>query len=141
MAHTPQTPADDRAIRLLEHSELPAGSKDALLRLVRRAQAEADQAGEELQAEFGREHVALIVGCNQFLRIFRTGAEPGAVELLLEAPDKAALAAGGFALRDPEGQVFRLFGWTRVAPTQGQASALDAAVARAFAKAKAAKKR
>lgn len=141
MAHTPQTPADDRALRLLEHSDLPPAKKESVLRLIRRAQADADAAGEDLQAEFGREHVALIVGCNQFMRVFRSGKEPGAVELLLDAADKSALVAAGFTLRDPEGQVFKMFGWARIDPTQGGTPSLETAVDQAFAKAKASKKR
>lgn len=141
MDHVPQTPADDRALRLLEHSSVPSARKEALLRLVRRAQSDAADAGDDLQAEFGKDHVALIVGCNQFVRLFRAGPDPGAVELLLDAPAKAGLAAAGYTLQDPDGQVFKLFGWTRVDPTQGKPEALDAAVDQAFAKAKAAKKR
>lgn len=141
MDHTPQTPADDRALRLLEHSTLPADKKEALLRLVKRAQADAAQTGDELLAEFGKEHVALIAGHNQFVRLFRAGTEPGAVELWLDVPAKAALGAAGFTLKDPEGQVFKLFGWTRVDPAQGDASALDEALGAAFARARAPKKR
>jgi hypothetical protein len=141
MDHSPQTPADDRALRLLEHANLPTPTKEVLLALVRQAQTQAAEAGEDLQAEFGREHVALIVGCNQFVRIFRSGREPGAVEILLDAPDKDKLAADGFALRDAEGQVFKLFGWTRITPTEGPEAALHQAVSKAFAKARASKKR
>jgi hypothetical protein len=139
--HTPTQPAsDDRPLRLLERAPVPPEHKERLFHLVRLGQEAAAQAGGDLQAEFGAEHVALITGCNQFIRLFRGGAEPGAVELLLPDDAKARLAAGGFALREPEGQVFRLFGWVRVDPMQGDAAALDAALDAAFAKAHAARK-
>lgn len=142
MDHTPQTPAgDDRPLRVLERTPVPEAHKQRLFALVQRAQADAAAAGDELQAEFGKEHVALIVGCNQFIRLWKGGPRPGAVELLLNPDDKAALAAAGYTLGDPEGQVFRLFGWVRLDPMQGDAAPLDAAVDKAFAKAKAAKKR
>jgi len=140
--HTPTQPAgDDRPLRLLERTPVPEAHKQRLFGLVRRGQDYAAAAGEDLQAEFGAEHVALIVGCNQFLRLFRGGPEPGAVELLLPESAKSALSSGGFALREPAGQVFKLFGWVRVDPMQGDAGALDAAVDAAFAKARAAKKK
>jgi hypothetical protein len=140
--HTPTQPAgDDRPLRLLERAPVPPEHKERLFHVVRAGQEAAAQAGTELQAEFGAEHVALITGCNQFVRLFRGGAEPGAVELLLPEDAKARLAASGFALREPEGQVFRLFGWVRVDPMQGDPEALGAAVGSAFAKALAAKRR
>lgn len=142
MDHTPTQPAgDDRPLRILERAPVPPEHKERLFHLVREGQAAAEASGAELQAEFGKEHVALIVGCNQFIRLFRGGAEPGAVELLLPDDGKKALASAGFTLRDPEGQVFRLFGWVRVDPMQGDAAALDAAVGSAFAKAKANEKK
>lgn len=142
MAHTPTQPAgDDRPLRLLERAPVAPEHRERLFHVVREGQAKAAAAGEELQAEFGPEHVALIVGCNQFVRLFRGGDEPGAVELLLPDEGKAALAAGGYTLREPAGQVFKLFGWVRVDPMQGDAAALDAAVGAAFTKAKAAAKR
>ena len=141
-SHTPTQPAgDDRPLRLLERTPVPQEHKDRLFHLVREGQAKAAAAGAELQAEFGAEHVALIVGCNQFIRLFRSGAEPGAVELLLPEDGKKALQAAGFTLREPAGQVFKLFGWIRVDPMQGPAPALDAAVGSAFAKAKASEKK
>lgn len=124
-------------MRLLERTPVSADHKERLFHLVRTGQARAAEAGEDLQAEFGAEHVALIVGCNQFVRLFRSGPEPGAVELLLPDDGKKALADGGFELRDPAGQVFKLFGWVRVDPMQGRPEALDAAVGSAFAKAQA----
>lgn len=142
VAHTPTQPAhDDRPLRLLERTPVAAEHKERLFHLVREGQAAADAAGEELQAEFGAEHVALIVGCNQFVRLFRGGTEPGAVELLLPGEGKQALASAGFTLKEPAGQVFKLFGWVRVDPMQGPTQALDTAVRSAFAKAKAAAKK
>lgn len=136
----PTPPGDDRPLRLLERTPVPQPHKDRLFHVVRRGQADASKAGAELQAEFGAEHVALIVGCNQFVRLFRGGPEPGAVELLVPDDQKKALAANGFTLRDPAGQVFKLFGWVRLDPMQGDPAALDAAVDAAFTKAHSAKK-
>lgn len=142
MDHTPTVPAgDDRPLKLLERTPVPEGHKRVLFDVVATAQACAAEAGAELQSEFGKEHVALIVGCNQFVRLFRGGAAPGAVELLLDPTQKATLAQAGFALGEPEGAVFKLFGWVRVAPTEGPEPALQDAVRAAFAKAQAAKKR
>ncbi|MFA5943122.1 MAG: hypothetical protein WC876_01510 [Candidatus Thermoplasmatota archaeon] len=141
-SHTPTQPAgDDRPLRLLERTPVGPEHKERLFHVVREGQAQAAAAGAELQAEFGAEHVALIVGCNQFVRLFRAGPEPGAVELLLPEDGKKALAAAGFTLREPAGQVFKLFGWVRINPMQGPEPALDAAVGSAFAKAKLAKKK
>jgi hypothetical protein len=142
VSHTPTQPAgDDRPLRILERTPVPEPHKQRLFHLVQTGQAAAAASGDDLQAEFGKDHVALIVGCNQFVRLFRGGAEPGAVELLLPDDGKKALTAAGFTLRDPEGQVFKLFGWVRVDPMQGDEGALDAAVGSAFAKAKAAEKK
>lgn len=142
MDHTPTQPAgDDRPLRLLERAPVATEHKERLFHLVRASQEGAAATGDELQAEFGKEHVALITGCNQFVRLFRGGTEPGAVELLLPEDSKRALQAAGFTLRDPDGQVFKLFGWVRLDPMQGDPAALDAALAAALSKAKAAKKR
>lgn len=142
MDHTPQTPAgDDRPLRVLERTPVPEAHRERLFHLVRTAQAEAAKAGDELQAEFGKEHVALIVGCNQFIRLWKGGDQPGCVELLLDAPHKDELAASGYFLGVPDGQIFRLFGWVRVDPMVGRAGALEQAVVQAFHKARAAKKR
>lgn len=141
MDHTPTTPAtDDRPLRILERTPVPAEHKERLFALVRLAQSEAVAAGADLQAEFGRDHVALIADHNQFVRLFRGGAQPGAVELWLDPPAKEALQGAGFALREAEGAVFRLFGWVRVDPTQGPADALHRALRAAFTKARRAKK-
>ena len=141
MDHSPQTPADDRALRLLEHAQIPEPRKARALAAVRAAQDVAHDAGAELQAEFGKDHVGLIVGCNQFVRVFRSGPEPGAVELFLNPSDKDALATAGFELRAPEGAVFKLFGWVRIDPSQGPDDALAKAVGAAFTKAKATAKK
>lgn len=140
MDHTPTTAAsDDRALRFLERTPVAPPHKERLTHLVQEAQAAATHAGAELQAEFGREHVGLIVGCNQFLRVMRAGAQPGAVELFLEPADRVELSRAGFELQAPDGAVFRMFGWVRVDPMQGDAAALDEAVRKAFIKAKGAK--
>jgi hypothetical protein len=142
MDHTPTQPAgDDRPLRILERTPVPEEHKQRLFHLVKTGQDRAAAAGEELQAEFGKDHVALIVGCNQFVRLFRAGPEPGVVELLLPDDAKAKLADAGFTLRPPAGQVFKLFGWVRVDPMQGREADLDAAIGSAFTKAQAAKKR
>lgn len=142
MDHTPQTPAqDDRPLRVLERTPVPEAHRERLYALVRKAQAEAASTGDELQAEFGKEHVALIVGCNQFLRLWKGGTQPGCVELLLDPPHKDELASSGYFLDVPEGQIFRLFGWVRVDPMSGNAKALEEGVARAYRKAKASAKK
>lgn len=142
MDHTPQTPAgDDRPLRVLERTPVPEPHRERLYALVRKAQAEAAATGDELQAEFGKENVALIVGCNQFIRLWKGGTQPGCVELLLDPAGKDALAASGYFLGVPEGQIFRLFGWVRIDPMSGSPEALDNAVAGAFRKAKASAKK
>ncbi|HEX2066327.1 MAG TPA: hypothetical protein VHI93_05885, partial [Candidatus Thermoplasmatota archaeon] len=68
MDHTPTAPAgDDRALKLLERAPVAEGHRKVLFGLVRTAQECAAAAGVELQAEFGKEHVALIAHCNQFV--------------------------------------------------------------------------
>lgn len=142
MDHTPTTAAsDDRPLRVLERTPVPAEHRDRLYALVKAAQDEAAANGAELQAEFGKEHVALIVGCNQFVRLFKGGDKPGAVELLLDTPDKAQLKEAGFEASAPDGAVFKLFGWQRFDPMQGPVAPLEDAVRHAFQKAKAAKKK
>lgn len=131
MDHTAQTPADDRAARLLEHADIPEPRKSRALATLRAAQQAAHAGGAELQAEFGKEHVGLIVACNQFLRIWRSGPEPGAVEILLPKDDRAALGSS-YSLRAPDGAVFKLFGWVRLDPEAGEQQALDDAVRNAF---------
>jgi hypothetical protein len=135
------TPAtDDRPIRILERTPVPEAHKARLFALVRLGQEEAGRVGADLQAEFGRDHVALIADHNQFIRLFRGGARPGDVELWLDGPAREALAAAGFTLGEPEGAVFKLFGWTRLDPMAGPEPALHEAVKSALAKARSAKK-
>ncbi|MGB0652041.1 MAG: hypothetical protein ACPGQL_02475 [Thermoplasmatota archaeon] len=140
MDHTPTVPAtDDRPLKLLERADVDDDHRALLLDLVRHAQQVAVAAGAELQSEFGKTHVALIVGCQQFLRIHRAGDALGRVELLLDAPDKEALAAAGFELGEPEGQIFKLFGWTSIDPRQGEGGAAKRAAEAAFRKAQGSK--
>ena len=77
------------------------------------------------------------VGCKHFVGWCRGGSAPGAVEALLDAPQKQDLEQAGFTLGEPEGAVFKLFGWIRVDPMQGDPTALGNAVQQAFAKARA----
>lgn len=129
--HTPTTPAgDDRPIRILDRADVPEAHKERLIRLVRRAQAIADTAGRELQSEFGRMHVSLIVGCNQFLRLFRD--ETGEVELLVGDKVKQLLGEAGFTLKEPDGAIFKMFGWVRLDPMEGDLDRLEEAVEAAF---------
>ncbi len=141
MDHTPTTPArDDRPLRILERAEVEDDHKQRLLDLVRRAQVLAEGAGDDLQAEFGREHVALIVGCNQFVRVYRSGPAAGRVELLLPEPAKEALVEAGFTLGEPMGAVFKIFGWVSIDPREGDLDRLEAALDAAMGRARAAKK-
>lgn len=128
--------ADDRPIRILERTPVAQDHKERLFSLVRLAQEQALDSGADLQAEFGKEHVALIADHNQFIRLYRGGVMPGAVELWLDDAAKTALAAAGFTLREPEGAVFKLFGWIRVDPMQGPEDALRTAVGAAMQKAR-----
>ncbi|MGB1697914.1 MAG: hypothetical protein ACPHK8_05910 [Thermoplasmatota archaeon] len=78
--------------------------------------------GKELQFEFGPEHVSFITGCNQFLRIYKSGPHAGTGEIL---------PGPGFDLDAGEavgGMVFKMFGWKHVKPQPG----LDAAVLAAY---------
>lgn len=135
MDHAAQSDAmDDRPLRILERTPVPDEHKQRLFDLVRAAQDAARDAGTELQSEFGKEHVSLIVGCNQFLRLYRGGDHAGQIELLL--PDWSGLEAAGFQPSDAVGgQIFKMFGWRTVDPMQGDGAALDAAVHAAFGKA------
>ncbi len=133
-------PADERAERYLSGAELPEDRKARLVALVHRAQAAAATAGAELQAEFGREHVGLIVGCNQFLRLDKAGDLAGKAELFLDDAGKTALRSAGFTLHEHPSYLFRMFGWVVVDPLEGSLDALAAAVDAAFQKARAAKK-
>lgn len=142
MDHTPAVAAgDERALRLLERADVPEVHRERLFAIVRHAQAAAREAREEMQAEFGPEHVGLIAYHNQFLRIFRGGPSPGVVELWLDEPAKQALRAAAFELAPPEGAIFRMFGWVRIDPMQGALEPLLAAVDAAFRRAATAKKK
>ncbi len=135
MDHTPTTPAgdgDDRPFKILERTPVPDVHKERLFDLVRVAQAAAADAGKELQGEFGRDAVALIVGCNQFVRLYRGGGHPGRVEVRVPADEQAKLAAAGFVLEEPQGAVFKMFGWKAVDPMLGDANVLADAVRASF---------
>ncbi len=134
--HTPTLPADDeRAVHILERLNASEQRRAALLAMAAQVREAAAAKAEELQAEFAPGHVAFIARHNQFLRVLRTGTDPGTVELFLDPADRATLAASGATLLEAEGAVFRLFGWTRVAPEQVQAQAWRAALGAALAKA------
>jgi hypothetical protein len=126
--------ADDRPIRILERTPVPEAHKQRLFALVRKAQSLGTEHNADLQAEFGKEHVALIANHNQFLRLFRGGAQPGCVELWIPPSAKPDLE-GRFTLQEPEGAVFRLFGWVRLDPMQGPEQVLLDAVEAAFRRA------
>jgi hypothetical protein len=136
MDHTPTTPTtegDDRPFKILERAPVGDDHKQRLFALVRVAQACAAEAGRDLQGEYGREAVAMIVGCNQFIRLYRGGAHPGRVELMVGAEQKAALQEAGFTLHAPEGAVFKIFGWTAIEPMEGSEQVIAAATQSAFA--------
>ena len=142
MDHTPAVAAgDERALRLLDRMAVDEPHREALKQLVLHAQNAAQNAGADLQSEVGREHVGLIIGCNQFLRLWRDGPGAGHAEILLDVAARAALPAAGFPLTPPDGAVFKMFGWVRFDPTEGDATALAPLVDKAFAKAQAAKKK
>lgn len=94
---------DDRPLNLLQRAPEPV--RPALLALAQHAGALAEDAGKELQFEFGKDTVAFIVGCNQFLRLHFRGDRAGFVSL----PKDAGLAGAA-----PEEAVFKMFGWQTV---------------------------
>ncbi len=122
---------DPRPGKLLARTPVDDAHRGLMLHLVEHAQERAESTCVDLQYEFGPA-VACIAGCQQFLRLHRGGDDPGAVELMLPDDAKGALADAGFELLEPHGAVFRMFGWTRIEPTTGDAGALDAAVDAAF---------
>jgi hypothetical protein len=124
---------DDRPRKLLERTPVPDDHKALLLDLVGRAQG----LDPDLKPEFGPTHVSLITGCNQFVRLFRAGDAPGRVEMWLDDDAKQALRDAGFTLHEPEGAIFRMFGWVRIDPMEGGRAALEAALDAAFHKAQA----
>lgn len=102
--------------------------------LVRRAAASLSAAGQEMQVSFDGGVAALIVGCHQFARFRRDGV----VEILVPDEAKEFLKGEGVQLQEPEGTVFRLFGWIAVAceaPADALERGLDDAVQMALAKA------
>lgn len=138
MSHTPTVPVDERAARLLDRTPVPEDHRERMVALVHAAAAAAKKAGKDLQSEFGREAVALIVGCNQFVRLYREGPAAGRVEFLLDPTDRQALEGAGYPLGESAGgMVFRMFGWASVDPMQDGAdpAALEAAVQAAFGRA------
>lgn len=134
--HTPTfAGGDDRAARLLESAKVPDAKRERLLAVLGWVQAAADAAGKELQLEYGPTHIGLIAEHNQAVRLLRAGAHAGDAELFLETPQRAQLAAAGYALQEPELAVFKLFGWVRVDPSQGSEEGLRTAAQQALAKA------
>ncbi len=107
---------DDRPLNLLRRA--PPASQAALEGLTRHAGALAEAKGVELQFDFGKDTIAFIVGCNQFLRLHFRGDRAGQVSL-----PKAAGIEG-----DPaEEAVFKMFGWQTIPVDAVPAGALDAA--------------
>lgn len=92
---------------------------DALQTLARHAGALSDDAGVDLQFEFGRDTIAFIVGCNQFMRLHFRGDRAGQVSL----PPAAGMKGDA-----PQEAVFKMFGWQTVDADAG----LTAAVGKAF---------
>ena len=84
---------DERPLRLLARTPVDEAHQRRLADIVAAGEAAAAADGRELQYEFGKEAVAAIVGCNQFVRLYRAGTHPGRVELWLDGEAKAALAA------------------------------------------------
>jgi len=87
--------------------------------LTHHAGALADDAGKELQFEFGKDTIAFIVGCNQFLRLHFRGDRAGKVTLP---------PAAGVTGEAPQEAIFKMFGWQVV---DADASLVDA-VTKAF---------
>lgn len=89
----------------------------------------AHAAGKEMQFEFGKEHVSFIIGCNQFLRIYKSGQYAGTGEIL---PGKEFGLEAGDAVG---GMVFKMFGWKHVMLQDGLQEAVIAAFEAAATKA------
>lgn len=126
---------DDRPLKLLARTPGDESLRARLAALAVAADALAVADGREVTWEFGREHVAAIVEHNQFIRLFRGGDEPGAVELWLDEAGRAEADAAGLPLADPAGAVFKMFGWRRVAPGALGHDAIDAALRSAYRRA------
>lgn len=130
----PETEFDERPLRFLDKADVDDACRKRMQQLVRRAQALSDaKEPGKLESDFGKEHLAVIHDCNQFLRAYKRGDAAGRVEFRLDGDAKKALGDAGFVLMDPQGQVFKLFGWVAVDPVQGDAAALDAALDASFA--------
>lgn len=110
---------DERPLKLIARA--PDGCRADLERLARRA---LDLGGAALQFEFGKEHVAFIAGCNQFLRLHFRGDHAGTVEL----PPAADLDG-----RPALGRVFQMFGWSAHDAAGVSGGAVDAAFQAAVA--------
>lgn len=98
---------------------------DALQTLARHAGALAEERDVDLQFEFGKETIAFIVGCNQFLRLHFRGDRAGTVTL-----PKAAGVDGDA----PQEAVFKMFGWQVVDADAGLTDAVTKAFEDAAAK-------
>lgn len=119
---------DDRPLKLIRRSKAPQARVAAMEALATSADARVAEAGKDLQSEFGKQHVALIVGCNQFVRFYRDGDHDGHIEVLVPAdhPGEFGPALGG--------AVFSMFGWRSLPADDPKAhAAVEAAVARALA--------
>lgn len=118
---------DDRPAKLLQRTPVPQDHRDLLLHLAEQVDEDVAAAGKELQSEFGKEHVALIVGCNQFVRFYRDGNHAGQVEVWLDGDHaKGVEAEWGPALG---GAVFQMFGWRSLNPTTDPQAAMAAVAA------------
>ncbi len=107
---------DDRPLKLLERA--PDAVRPALKALAEHAGALAAAADEDLQFEFGKEHIAFIASCNQFMRIHHRGDHAGTVEL-----PPASGATGGPAMS----AIFQMFQWTSLPAEDVRPEHVDAA--------------
>ena len=121
---------------MIRRTPVDADHLACLESLAEAADAAAAEAGKDLQSEFGKQHVALIIGCNQFVRFYREGPHAGAIELWLDPPAVQELEVAGGAVTDAVGgAVFQMFGWRTVDPQVAPGAvlvALEAAAARAI---------
>ncbi len=115
---------DNRPLQLLQRA--PEEHRPPLLALAHHAGALSQEHNQELQFEFGKDTVAFIVGCNQFLRLHFRGDRAGLVSL----PKSAGVEGDA-----PQEAVFKMFGWQTVPADE----ALAEAVGKAFADAAATK--
>lgn len=114
---------DDRPLQLLQRA--PEEFRPPLTALAHHAGALSEQTNQELQFEFGKDTIAFIVGCNQFLRLHFRGDRAGRVSL----PKAAGLEGDA-----PDEAVFKMFGWTTVDVDEGLADAVTKAFEDAAAK-------